>query len=310
MDSATRHSCSNIMLAATRGVFPVGSHGGDVHTKSAPTKRRPRRPLRMIWASSVVRPPSSGEPVPMANAGSRASTSKVMYVGPSPTICNRRSKDTSECTETVDRRSASWTLLRMSTACEVVLARRAVRVGASHPKLYNGHIIRSFEAVSLQVSRCPFFLHRCSKRSSWHATPKTTSFETQVYKWLQQNIMRMVSQLLRNLLRKLGNRPTTGPSHRTGPHSKKVGPIRSSFLSLLPTFARTPLASRSFKGRAVPFPSSSEGLRPHSLKTEPRKSQLSTFSVSIIHSDSAFSRFFGPRPRSFNQPHLDNVLEP
>jgi len=82
--SARMHRISYIMVAPTSAVFPEGSNGGDTSTTSPPIRSRPRRPRTNACASIVVIPPTSGVPVPGANAGSRQSISKEMYVGPSP----------------------------------------------------------------------------------------------------------------------------------------------------------------------------------------------------------------------------------
>ncbi len=44
---------SNIMVAPTSAVFPVGSNGGDTSTTSAPIRGKPRRPLIICWACAV-----------------------------------------------------------------------------------------------------------------------------------------------------------------------------------------------------------------------------------------------------------------
>jgi hypothetical protein len=64
--SAKRQRISYIIVAPTRAVLPVGSNGGATSTTSPPTKLRPRKPRSSAWASRVVRPPTSGVPVPGA----------------------------------------------------------------------------------------------------------------------------------------------------------------------------------------------------------------------------------------------------
>src|SRR3954463_12052180 len=74
------------MLAAASAVCcPGPSYGGETSTTSAPTRSILRNARRKASASVVERPPTSGVPVPGANAGSRTSTSKERKTGRLPT---------------------------------------------------------------------------------------------------------------------------------------------------------------------------------------------------------------------------------
>ena len=66
---ASMQSNSYIMLAPTKAVIPVGSQGGEISTTSAPAMLRPLNPRTKDNASRLVKPPTSGVPVPGANAG-------------------------------------------------------------------------------------------------------------------------------------------------------------------------------------------------------------------------------------------------
>jgi hypothetical protein len=57
---------SNIKVAPTRAVLPLGSKGGDTSTTSPPIRLSPCSPRRMCCASRVLMPPISGVPVPGA----------------------------------------------------------------------------------------------------------------------------------------------------------------------------------------------------------------------------------------------------
>src|SRR5512147_2884711 len=75
--SASTHMISNMKVAPTRAVLPLGSKGGETSTTSPPIRLRPCSPRTTSCASRVVMPPISGVPVPGANTGSRPSTSKL-----------------------------------------------------------------------------------------------------------------------------------------------------------------------------------------------------------------------------------------
>src|ERR1700733_5348738 len=75
--AVARHNTTNSTCAAICAVLVVGSYWGAISTTSPPTTSRPRQPLRIAKASTELKPPTSGVPVPGAKAGSRPSMSKV-----------------------------------------------------------------------------------------------------------------------------------------------------------------------------------------------------------------------------------------
>ena len=64
--------------------MPGPSYGGDTSTTSQPTRSMPRSARTNASASAVEKPPTSGVPVPGANAGSRKSMSNDTKTGLSP----------------------------------------------------------------------------------------------------------------------------------------------------------------------------------------------------------------------------------
>src|SRR5206468_9759057 len=90
--SARRESSSYITVAPASAVTEPGpSYGGETSTTSQPSSRIPRRLRTNASASAVEKPPTSGVPVPGANAGSRKSMSNDMNTGRSPTFERTRS---------------------------------------------------------------------------------------------------------------------------------------------------------------------------------------------------------------------------
>src|SRR5688572_28510161 len=64
--SARIHMISNMKVAPTSAVLPLGSNGGETSTTSPPMRFNPCRPRMTSCASRVVMPPISGVPVPGA----------------------------------------------------------------------------------------------------------------------------------------------------------------------------------------------------------------------------------------------------
>ncbi len=71
--------------------MPLGSYGGETSTTSNARKSIPVSARRYASACELVGPPTSGVPVPGANAGSTKSTSKDRNAGASPTRARTRS---------------------------------------------------------------------------------------------------------------------------------------------------------------------------------------------------------------------------
>ena len=66
--------------------MPGPSYGGETSTTSQPASLIPRSARRNASASAVEKPPTSGVPVPGANAGSRKSMSNETNTGRAPTL--------------------------------------------------------------------------------------------------------------------------------------------------------------------------------------------------------------------------------